>query len=182
MAQEKERVLIQIDGNNFYHRLKELGIQNLLALNYQKITKFLLSRNNKQLVLAKYYIGAIREKEGDTQSKKLMANQIKLFNNLRNCGFEIGCGNMLKTDVYHEKGVDVLIAVDMLVGVYENLYDKIILVSSDTDLLPAINKAKALGKAIEYIGFSHKPSHAMIDRCSSSYLLRKGDLEEFIEK
>ena len=88
---------------------------------------------------------------------------------------------MLKTDVYHEKGVDVLIAVDMLVAAYENLCDKIILISSDTDLLPAIDKAKALGKVVEYIGFSHKASHAMIDRCSSSFLLRKSDLESFLE-
>jgi len=49
----------------------------------------------------------------------------------------------MKSDgIYHEKGVDVNIAVDILVGVYEDICDRIILVSSDTDLLPAISKAK----------------------------------------
>jgi len=171
---------MQIDGSNFYHRLKELKFKNLLAFDYQKFAKFLLSRNNKELIAAKYYIGAIREEENNEISKKLMANQIKLFNNLKKQGWQIGLGNMLKTDVYHEKGVDVLIATDMLVGAYENLYDKLFLISSDTDLLPAIDKAKQLGKVIEYIGFSHQSSHAMIDRCSSAFLLRKEDLRDFI--
>lgn len=105
-----------------------------------------------------------------------MQGQRKLLGKLQKEGWKIGFGHMLKSDVYHEKGVDVLIAVDMLVGAYENFYDKIILVSSDTDLLPAILKVKQLGKEIEYVGFGHKASHAMIANCSSSYLLRKGDL------
>ena len=172
---KKTRVFIQIDGNNFYHRLKELNLKGLLNLKYQKLIESILLKN-EEVISKKYYIGVIKEKEGDLKSKELMTNQIKLFNNLKKQGFQIGLGNMLKTDVYHEKGVDVLIATDMLIGAYENLYDKIILVSSDTDLLPAILKTKELGKEVEYIGFGHKPSHAMIANCSSSYLLRKGDL------
>ncbi len=58
---------------------------------------------------------------------------------------------------YHEKGVDVQLAVDILIGAYEDLYDRAILISSDTDLIPAIQKVKQLGKQIEYIGFSHQP-------------------------
>jgi len=54
---------------------------------------------------------------------------------------------MLKTDeIYHEKGVDVLMAVDLLTGAYENLYDTTILVSSDTDLIPAIEKVRVMKK------------------------------------
>ena len=58
----------------------------------------------------------------------------------------------------------------------------VILVSSDTDLLPAILKAKEKGKIIEYIGFSHKPSVAMVASCSSSRLLAKEDMGKFIKK
>jgi len=76
--------------------------------------------------------------------------------------------------------IDVNIAVDILVGTYENLCDRIILVSSDTDLLPAIRKAREKGKIVEYVGFSHKPSVAMVARCSESHLLKKQDLRPFI--
>lgn len=172
---EEKRIFIQIDGNNFYHRLKELNLKDLLSFDYQKLIEAILLENEK-VVKKQYYIGAIREKLEDEKSRKLMSGQQKLLGRIQNEGWKIGFGNMLKSDVYHEKGVDVLITVDMLIGAYENLYDKIILVSSDTDLLPAILKAKQLGKEVEYIGFSHKASHAMIANCSSSYLLRKGDL------
>ena len=91
-------------------------------------------------------------------------------------------GYLLKNDgVYHEKGVDVHIAVDMLVAAYENEADRIIIVSSDTDLEPAIKKAKEKGKIVEYVGFSHKASVAMVSFCSESTLLKKEDLEQFIK-
>lgn len=179
---KRERVFIQIDGNNFYHRLRELGLKSLLNFDYQRFSEFLLNKKERKLVLAKYYIGAIREEEGNLKSRKLMKGQQKLLGRLQKQGFEIGFGHMLKTDKYREKGVDVLIATDILIGAYEDLYDMTILVSSDTDLLPAILKAKSLGKTIQYVGFSHKPSHAMIENCSLSYLLRKEDLEEFVRK
>jgi uncharacterized LabA/DUF88 family protein len=51
----------------------------------------------------------------------------------------------------------VKLAVDILVAAYENLCNRVYLVSSDTDLLPAIKKAQEKGKKIEYVGFSHKP-------------------------
>jgi len=81
--------------------------------------------------------------------------------------------------MYYEKGVDVKIAVDLLVGAYENLYDTAILVSSDTDLIPAIEKVRALGKKVKYIGFSHEPSFGLIKNASESKLLAKNDLEKF---
>ena len=70
----------------------------------------------------------------------------------------------------------------MLVATYENLCDRIILVSSDTDLEPAINKTKQKGKVVEYVGFSHKASVAMVRFCSESTLLRKEDLGKLITK
>ena len=173
---KQKRTLVQIDGSNFYHRLKELELKNLLDLDYQKILKLILLEGEK-IALKKYYIGAIKEKEGDSQSKKLMKNQRKFLGKLQKNNWKIGFGHMLKTDRYHEKGVDVLIAVDMLAGAYEDTYDKVILISSDTDLLPAILKVKKIGKTVQYVGFGHKASHAMIDNCSSSYLLRKADIE-----
>ena len=44
---------------------------------------------------------------------------------------------------------------------HQNKYDTAIVVSSDTDLILGIIRAKELGKKIEYIGFSHRPTFAM---------------------
>jgi len=81
-----------------------------------------------------------------------------------------------------EKGADVQIAVDLLIGAYENLYDTAILVSSDTDLIPALAKARSMKKKIEYIGFSHKPSYGLITHSDIRRLLTKEDIEQFFNE
>jgi uncharacterized LabA/DUF88 family protein len=174
----EERIFIIIDGNNFYHRLKEVDLKNLLNFNYEKFTQFLVGK--RKLVLRKYYIGAVRE-EPNIKSKEMMRNQRILLGKLQKEGWEIGFGQLLKTNEgYHEKGVDVLIAVDLLVGAYEDIYDTAILVSSDTDLIPAIERVRLRGKKIEYIGFSHKPSYGLIKNSDIRKLLTKEDLMSFL--
>ena len=175
---QREKVILLLDGSNFYHRLKELEIEDLLSFNYQKFTEWLAEE--QRIVEREYFIGAIREEIGNLKSKELMSAQTKLFTNLKKQNWKILLGYLLKIgDKYHEKGVDVKIAVEMLIGAYENLYDRVILISSDTDLLPAIEKVKKLGKKIEYVGFSHKPSFAMIRHASLTKLLTKKDLTPF---
>ncbi|MEK7510227.1 MAG: NYN domain-containing protein [Patescibacteria group bacterium] len=104
-----------------------------------------------------------------------------LIDKLRKQDWQIGFGHMLKTDGYHEKGVDVLMAVDLLVGAYENIYDSVILVSSDTDLIPALEKIRSMKKKVEYIGFSHKPSYGLITHSDVRRLLTKEDVIPFLK-
>jgi len=174
-----ERALILIDGSNFYFKLKDLKLHNLLYFNFSKFAKFLA--RSRRIVGSKYYVGRVRQ-DGTPQSDKMLANQQKLFGSLKQHNFQYVLGYLLKNGgVYHEKGVDVHIAVDMLIASYENKADRIILVSSDTDLEPAIEKAKAKRKIVEYVGFSHKASVAMVRFCSESTLLKKEDLLPFIK-
>ncbi len=76
--------------------------------------------------------------------------------------------------------MDVNIAVDMLVAAYENRCETIYLISSDTDLLPAIRKAQAKGKRVIYVGFSHKLSNALVATCQETRTLTKDMLLPFI--
>lgn len=174
----KERCAVLIDGSNFYFKLKDLKLHRLLSLNLSKFAKLLAGEG--KIVQATYFIGKVRT-DGTQKTQKLFNNQRKLFAHLKKHGFTYSLGYLLKSDgKFHEKGVDVNIAVDMLVAAYENLCDRIILVSSDTDLLPAIKKAKEKGKVVEYIGFSHMPSVAMVANCSESRLLKKEDIMPFL--
>ncbi|MBU3964407.1 NYN domain-containing protein [Patescibacteria group bacterium] len=174
-----ERIFLIIDGSNFYHRLKELELKNLLNFDYGRFSQFLTGK--RELVRKSYYIGAIRTESNNPKSYKLWRNQRILIGRLKKQGFEMGMGHMLKTDVYHEKGVDVLMAVDLLIGAYENTYDTAILITSDTDLLPAIEKVRSMGKKIEYIGSSIKPSLALVANSDIRRLLIKEELEQFIK-
>lgn len=172
-----QKCLILIDGSNFYFKLKDLKLHNLLEFDFGKFAKF-LARSGK-ITGANYYVGRVRQ-DGTVRADKMLASQQRLFANLRSNNIKYVLGYLLKSDdVYHEKGVDVHIAVDMLVAAYENMCDRIVLVSSDTDLEPAIEKAKAKGKIVEYVGFSHKASVAMVRFCSESRLLTQEDLLPF---
>ncbi|HNV97084.1 MAG TPA: NYN domain-containing protein [bacterium] len=174
------RVAIFIDGSNLYHKLKEINIQNTINFDYFGLCKF-LSENN-QLVFYAYYVGVIRVKPGDEKAKTMRSNQVILFNNLQKNKFTIKHGYLMESGgKYHEKGVDVHIATDLLIGAYEDLYDTAILISSDTDLIPSINKIRLLGKKIEYIGFKHKPSYGLIKTVDSYKLLSKEELANFIK-
>lgn len=175
----KKRCIVLIDGSNFYFKLKDLKLHRLVNFDFGNFAKMLAG--NRQIIHATYYVGAIKT-DGTKHTQKLFNNQRKLLAHLRKHKFSYSLGYLLKSaSKFHEKGVDVNIAVDILVATYENLCDHIILVSSDTDLLPAIKKAKEKGKTVEYIGFSHKISVAMVANCSESTLLKKEDLLPFIK-
>jgi len=179
---EKERVGVFIDGSNFYFKIKDrrIGLKNTRKFDFAKFAKW-LSRD-REIVFKAYYIGVVRAKQTDKRAQKLRRSQQRLFSHLTSekQKFEIKKGFMMKTDeIYHEKGVDVHMATDILVGAYENLWDTAIVVSSDTDLIPAIKKAKELKKNIEYIGFAYRPSFGLQKFATLSRLLIKEEIKPF---
>ena len=174
------RVAIYIDGSNLYYKLKDLEIKNITYFDYSGLSKWLA--RDREVISKRYYIGVVKAKESDIRGQQLRKSQIKLFNHLTSPsqGFVIKRGYLMKNDgVYHEKGVDVKIAVDLLVGAYEDIYDTAIVLSSDTDLIPAIQKVNHLGKKIEYIGFSHRPSLALQKYSTLSRLLIEEEIKPF---
>lgn len=182
MNNNKEiRVAIYIDGSNLYHKFKDLKIEKTTEFNYLGLCNLLAK--NRKVVSCRYYVGAVRASEGDVLGQTKRSGQQKLFNHLKSQGILLKQGYLMENGgIFHEKGVDVKIAVDLLVGAYDDLYDVAILISSDTDLIPAIKKVRHLGKKLEYIGFSHLPSFALQKNATLSRLLLRDDLEGFIKK
>lgn len=177
---KQERVLILIDGSNFFFKLKDLRLHRLLKFDFDKFAKY-LAKSNK-IVESRYYVGRVRQ-DGTNKSKQLFDGQQKLIGRLKKSNFRYCLGYLLKNDgIYHEKGVDVQVAIDLVIAAYENICDRIILISSDTDLMPAIKKAQQKGKIVEYIGFSHMPSVAMVSCCKESRLIAKDEIDQFIDK
>lgn len=178
-----KRVIVFLDGSNFYHRLRdpELNFKQLLGFNYEKFAEWLAY--GRDIVKCIYYVALVRGEKDNPKSEELVRNQQRLFASLQNQGWEVKKGYMIVHDKdYKEKGVDVRLAVDILDMAYQNEYDTAIVVSSDTDLIPAIIRAKELGKSIEYIGFSHRPSFGMQRYANLSRLLSKNELEKFLPK
>jgi uncharacterized LabA/DUF88 family protein len=61
-----------------------------------------------------------------------------------------------------EKGIDVLLALAIAIGAERDDYDVCILCSADTDLLPALEHARSMGKVVEVSGW--KPENGYVNR------------------
>lgn len=213
-----ERVEILIDGGNFYHLvLKRLGYHDS-DFDFERFAHFLISDRCLVDNGKRYYIGTVREKKDSHETTKAMSGQTMLFGLLESNNWCIktsklrtridtikiddrvlGYENILRKGITsityqksREKGIDVKLATDLLVGAYDNKYDTAIIVSSDTDLIPVIDIIrKKLFKKVEYIGFSApqigpmeavKPTNSMIHRSDTQRVLPVNELEEFIIK
>ncbi|MEK6848211.1 MAG: NYN domain-containing protein [Nanoarchaeota archaeon] len=171
----KKKSLVQFDGSNFYNKVKKILPQvHLTNFDYHGLAKLLVKGDELHVV---YYFGEIRQYEGNKKSEMLYSNQQKLCTHLRNQNIEIKLGSLLMSDgKFHEKGVDVQIAVDIVRGSIKNEYDKFYLISSDTDLLPAIQTTKDENKEIIYVGFENFISRALQKNCSSYVILKKDQI------
>jgi uncharacterized protein (TIGR00288 family) len=173
-----KRSVVIIDGSNLYFKLKSLGLEKGIKFNYKGWVKKLTEETT--LVAVYYCVGKIRAKQNDVKARKMMAAQQSFVTQLIKFGFIIQYGYLLKSDSkFNEKGVDVQMAVDILKGAYKDLYDQAFLISSDSDLIPAIEEAQTSGKEVTYVGFKHQPSYALLKTCKRSILIDKNDIKEF---
>jgi len=181
---KKERVAIYIDGSNFYNYLKdkEINFPKGVKFDFNAFVKFLL--NERECVSKRYYVGIFRNIDGSKKSEELVRGQQKFLSRIENDGFTIKRGRIMRHTGkdYKEKGTDVKIATDLIIGAVDDLYDTAIIVSSDTDLIPAIKYVKYKKKRLEYVGFSHVPSFGMQKYADFSILLLPKDIENFKEK
>lgn len=182
---KNERVLVLIDGSNFYYGLKRLNIKKykVTEFDFFAFTKWLA--RERKIDQRNYYIGVVRAKPNDVKGQKLRKDQQRLFAHLnsKHNKFNVVRGYLMKNDgSYHEKGVDVRMAVDIVAGASEDKYDTALLISSDTDLIPAVEYAQRKGKKIEYIGFADQPSFGMIKACKLRRLLISEEIEQFINR
>lgn len=179
---KKERVAIYIDGSNFYKYLKaeEIKFPKGSKFNYGKFVDFLVGK--RECVSKRYYVGIARNFNHTQKSQQIVQSQQSFLSHLQNEGIEIKRGRiMYDAGAIREKGTDVKLAVDLIVGAIDNLYDTAILVSSDTDLIPAVKYLKYKRKKLEYVGFSHNPSLGMQKYADSTILLRLEDINKFKE-
>lgn len=176
--QAKKRVAIFIDGGNFYRRIRQDNlIQKGTMFDYVKFASF-LSRG-RTVVSKTYYIGIVRNHDNKSKSQKMVESQQKFLIGLENKGYEIKRGRIVYDNEIREKGVDVQIGIDVVIGAVEDRYDIAIIVSSDTDLIPAMRYIRLKGKIVEYVGFSNAPSIGMIKESDDRILLLKEQIESF---
>ncbi len=176
----KERVVIYIDGSNFYHYLKdkEIAFPKGSKFDFKAFTNFLVG--DRECKSKRYYTGIFRNIDGTQKSADLVKGQQKFLSKLEDDGFDIKRGRILyDSGKPREKGTDVKISIDLIIGAIDDYYDTAILISSDTDLIPALRYVKYKKKKLEYVGFSHAPSFGIQKNVDFSRLLLPSDIMQF---
>ena len=179
------RAIVFIDGNNFYFRLRDLlsqieGKFSLLEFDYEGFGKWLVKPH--ELVRIHYYVGALKRQNRNEKSERMYADQQKLFAKLQRQKIVITLGQLIQhpDKSFHEKGVDVRLAVEMIRFARENQYDIAYLLSSDTDLVAAIEEVRSLGKKVQYVGVAKGQSFGLTKVADDVRLLRSEDIKPFL--
>lgn len=193
----KKRTIVYIDGENFLHRIEETlkaakviaKKEQILHLAVRELLITSLSDLNPDEI--RYYGTKIRTYDIKDikvleRSQKMVESQRRFKRDLLNQDIEfivagslrvreINCFQCKKTSlVFKEKGVDVRLAVDLITEASKNIIQ--VVVSSDSDLLPAIRQARAQGSVIIYAHHAEKPNYAMIKSSQETRVFTKNQI------
>ncbi len=177
------KVIIYIDGENFLHRIEDSLKKAKIIKKKEDILHFpvrdMFEKIFQDLKIneIRYYGTKIRtydikQKEVLEHANKMVESQRRFKRNLTNQGIdfivagslrvrESTCYNCKKTGmIFKEKGVDVRLATDLISESSKGTVQ--IVVSSDSDLLPALKRSKDLKSRLVCLHHAEQPNYAMI--------------------
>ena len=192
------KTVAYIDGQNFLYKAANVLIdsgklkskQDLHTISIRKIIEELINESDIEI---RYYGTKLKKYKNTPEIEKKSTIMIDSQRRLRNAlnrqniifvesgKLKLRDGDKCKKcgaqDLhFQEKGVDVRMAIDLIVDSYESKVDQMILLSSDTDLLPAINMVVMKKKRLVYVGFSDKLTNALSIAATETQIIRDSDI------
>lgn len=148
---EKQKVIVYVDGFNFYYGLKNKGWKKFYWLDVVKFFERMM--NNNQILVEVNYFSARPHDVIASKKQDLFfsANKINpkfhlilgtYLKKRKNCPI---CGGEFQT--YEEKETDVRIATQMINDVYKKRCDITIIVSADSDMVPSVEVIREIDPA-----------------------------------
>lgn len=171
----KERVAVYIDGFNLYHAIDDIGKPHLKWLNVCKLASLLIKPKTQQIVAVRYFSAYANHFSGTPKVHRLTRHR-EYVKALLAKGVDVQLGNFAKRDLhygdnggrykakwrrYEEKQTDVGIAVNLIHDAHSDLFDRALVVSLDTDMLPAfrIMKDTFPNKPLVCVAPPNRPHH-----------------------
>jgi len=176
------RVMLFIDGG--YLR-KNIDDRYDAEINYGKFAEILTGQTSRGSVTAHmiraYYYDAIASpkqlatiKGLDEVAAKIVSDELYFkekkqelyFDKIRLIdSFDVRLGRLVwvKNGDYRQKGVDSLIAIDMITKAYESQYDEAILIAGDADFVEIVKAVKSVGARVTGAYFQSSASKDLVD-------------------
>jgi len=161
----ENRVAIFIDGSNLYHALK--GNFKRYDLNFAEFTYKLCGPRR---LFRTYYYNVLQD---PVQRPDGYREQQEFLDILRKTPYlEVRLGSTkIAQGVPVEKGVDVMLATDLLYFAWNDFYDVAVLVSGDADFAYALQAVKNMGKHVEVAYFESGVSRNLLEVADNRHLL-----------
>ena len=143
----KKKAIVFIDGNNWYHNVKAL-INKPKSVDFKKLSDMIAGHFDLDIVGIRYYNSTPDIDLGEDNYYKHMV----FLAGLKRKGLEVNTNKLKKIKangkiIRVEKGIDVMIAVDMINKVLvEKECDCCVLISGDSDFVPVMRLIKKSGK------------------------------------
>ncbi len=109
--------------------------------------------------------------------------QDRYFEKIRkNNNYEVKLGRLIKTkDRYRQKGVDILLAIDMITKAFLNHYEIALLLGGDDDYVDLVKSIKDLtGKRIYGAYFQNSVSERLAESFDRHLILSEANLKSHI--
>jgi len=161
----EDRVAIFIDGSNLYHALRANFRRH--DLNFAEFAKKLCGDRR---LFRTYYYNVLQEPSQRMNGHREQQDFLKALRETSYLEVRLG-GTKLAQGVAVEKGIDVMLATDLLHFAWNNLYDVAVLVSGDADFSYAIQAVKNMGKHVEVAYFENNVSKDLLDLADNRHLL-----------
>lgn len=168
----EERVAVFIDGSNLYHALRENFKR--YDLNFAAFARKLVGERRLFRI---YYYNILQD---PTQRPEGAREQQEFLDTLRKTPYlEIRLGRMkLQQGIPIEKGVDIMLATDLLHYGWKGLFDTAVLVSGDADFAYALQTAKNMGIHVEVAYFESNISKDLLEVADNWHLLQGDFLKD----
>lgn len=161
----EDRIAIFIDGSNLYHALQ--GKFKRHDLNFTEFTSKLCGSRRLFRI---YYYNVLQE---PSQWPDSYRDQQEFFDILRKTPYlEVRLGSTkMSQGVPVERGIDIMLATDLLYFAWNDFYDVALLVSGDSDFAYALQAVKNMGKHVEVAYFESGASTDLLNIADNRHLL-----------
>ena len=192
-----KKIMVFIDGGYIRKQTKDLLGSD--QIKYGSLVSTLVSRClygdlHPQLIRAFYYDAepkdGIKNVKSDDEARlhNNIVNEIlpplrDYFDNIRKTNFfDVRLGELIITSngSKRQKGVDTLIAIDMITKAFQNQYDEAILIAGDRDFVKVVEAVKHIGPIVSGAYFENHISEELKLEFDRRFVLTKNEIKLFV--
>jgi len=169
-----KKACVYIDGFNLYYGIRTTRRAEYLWLDLEAMARSFLDPETETLARVKYFTARVRGNPGAGSRQKVYLKA--LASHCPNLEIHYGrflakkrecrrCGGVY--DLYEEKKTDVNIACHVLMDAFGGQYERIYIVSGDSDLVPAVDAAKRVNPSYRIL-IANPPKRKSEELCAAA--------------